>query len=175
MDVNGNFNTHNHKNWMKRRRQEESFSNQVTDSVSLSIASGILENRRQNVEMASRLRLDFGTAGFQQHPHPHTVQVLTSSSNPRPQDVLLGRGNNTLYHQGNIRFREVIEQYVDDYYRIHKAARRLLGVQIVHKFLQTGTRFLKLGANDQGWIPVDEKAAYVKVCQSFRTLKRTKG
>jgi hypothetical protein len=145
VDANGNLSMDYHQNWMQLRRDEEDTRHNVTLSP------------HSNDARAISLTL----------PTPHIAMHV----NPHPQDVLFGRGWPLQNHPGNIRFREVTEQYADAYYNSEdKAEKRKLAVQIVHRFLSSGSRFLRPDGKYQ-WLCVDEKTAYQKVCQCFRTLR----
>jgi hypothetical protein len=90
---------------------------------------------------------------------------------PQPRDFLFGRGGPIREHPGNVQFREVLEQFADVYERAELEERRMIALHLIKSFLSSGARFLKpLGENR--WVPVNEKAAYEKVSQCFRTFRK---
>jgi hypothetical protein len=109
------------------------------------------------------------------HPNPtftpatHTL-LFTS---PLPQDVLFGRGRPIQNHPGNVRFREILDHYADDYDNDDLIQKKMVALQVVHRVTSSGARFLKPMDNNH-WAQVEDKAVYKKVCQFFRTRRGKK-
>ena len=89
---------------------------------------------------------------------------------PGPFDVLVGRGRFTALHPGNLRYRQLIQSYMEQYEvcrkRIEKTELTSQVVQIVHN---SSGRFLR--QDGCGWVEIDDDAARDKVGHSFRNLR----
>jgi hypothetical protein len=90
---------------------------------------------------------------------------------PESRDVLFGRGRPIREHPGNVQFREVLEPFADAYEKAELKERRVIALQLTNSFLSSGARFLK-PVGENRWVPVNEKAAYEKVMQYFRTFRK---
>jgi len=107
--------------------------------------------------------------------------VVASSSNsnagpstsivPRPNDVLLGRGRGVQHHNGNIRFRNMLEPYRENYDRTPRKSRRQYSAAVTNYLIGSGIRFLQKAPNGD-WIESSFEEADRKVGQLFRTLRK---
>ena len=90
---------------------------------------------------------------------------------PNHEDILLGRGN--INHYGNLRFRQLIDQYQQEYEDADKVGKTNVAEKIVQVIKSSGGRFLKKNGN--GWIQeCDEKSRYC-VSHRFRNMRRLGG
>ncbi|CAJ1958122.1 unnamed protein product [Cylindrotheca closterium] len=89
---------------------------------------------------------------------------------PSPNDVLLGRGRGSQRHPGNVRFREFLKVYQDDYNNAQRYKRVNTPTELTRILLQDGMRFLKKA--DGGWVESDFAEVEKKVKQVFRTRKK---
>lgn len=104
-----------------------------------------------------------------------------------PNDVLLGRGYLAVKHEGNVRFRQLVKEFQEQY----AAATEVTGkhdvaCEVVRKIKERNGRFLRrrvLAADGQredigdgsdqqdSWVNVDDSIAIEKAKQTFRDLK----
>jgi len=109
---------------------------------------------------------------------PTSQPTTTTKSLPaitvQPQDVLSGRGNNALFHPGNVHLRELVKTHKQQYDAAEKGAKRAIAVSIVNNVRADGRRFLKKvdGQNDM-WEDIGD-AATDKVSAMFRSLNSNK-
>mmetsp|Transcript_36322 Transcript_36322/g.88003 ORF Transcript_36322/g.88003 Transcript_36322/m.88003 type:complete len:326 (+) Transcript_36322:150-1127(+) len=92
---------------------------------------------------------------------------------PRPTDVVLGRGRGTLKHPGNVRFREFLREYQEEYNNTARYKRVKAPTELTRILLGEGIRFLKKTENG-GWEESDFAEVEKKVKQLFRTRKKKK-
>lgn len=107
------------------------------------------------------------------------ITILTAN------DVLLGRGDLTKRHEGNVRFRQLIQEKREQYATARtKPIKDEVACEIVRMVEERTGRFVrkvesssdeekKLGvpADVEAWMPVDKVAALKKVKQAFRDNK----
>jgi len=92
-------------------------------------------------------------------------------SQPRPNDVLLGRRGGTNHHPGNIKFREMVGANARRYrlgdtrYGKQELVRQI--IEEVHNQDPPG-RFLKYDDYDDAWRVVGDKEAREKIKQALR-------
>lgn len=91
-------------------------------------------------------------------------------------DVLFGRGGLTNRHYGNKKYRDVINEYRQEYVDAKKVEKPRVAKRVVKKilssdFADTPVRFLKRDENGL-WIEVDEHEAACKVSQALREKTR---
>jgi hypothetical protein len=91
-------------------------------------------------------------------------------------DILFGRGGLTNRHFGNKKYRDVINEYRQEYVDAKKVEKPRVAKRVVKKilsadFADTPVRFLK--RDDNGlWVEVDEHEAACKVSQALREKTR---
>lgn len=92
---------------------------------------------------------------------------------PRPSDVLLGRGRHLVNHPGNRRFRLLIDRYLGMYesfnHRLDKTVLSYTIVRIVKEDLSG--RFLKEADDGKAFHEVDDGVAHAKVAHCFRSQR----
>jgi hypothetical protein len=90
---------------------------------------------------------------------------------PLPDDILLGRGKPTQQRPGNVRYREMVEKYMDEYEEGNRGVKYAVTAYVVHLLKEEGSRFLK-ELEDGGWVEVDEATARLKTSHAFRTRRK---
>jgi hypothetical protein len=93
-------------------------------------------------------------------------------------DVLCGRGGMSNLHPGNQLFRAIIKQNKELYHQLTDNAVRKqhLVSSIIKAIAQHGGRFLRTSAKeDEQWLEISSKQAYVKTCQALRDQDNNKG
>ena len=95
----------------------------------------------------------------------------SSSIFPTSDDVLFGRGKNSMSHPGNVRVREIIESKLGEYESSRQLEKTKLSSQVVHSIKEAGGRFLKQG-EDGNWEEVDTETCREKISHLFRDQRR---
>ena len=80
----------------------------------------------------------------------------------------MGRGN--LNHYGNLKFRQIIDEYQHEYEHADKNGKTSVALKIVHVVKRNGGRFLKKDKN-LGWIEETDEAARYRVSHRFRNMR----
>ena len=85
-------------------------------------------------------------------------------------DVLLGRGGLTTNHNGNRRFRAIVQEHQRAYLLARKKDKALIAAQIVDIVKEKGRFLIQRSENDGGttWIEVPDKRARAKTSQALR-------
>lgn len=92
------------------------------------------------------------------------------SVEPTVQDVLCGRGKDCFHHEGNIRFRALIEAMLSQYTISRSKKHKMQIIQfVVQTVIQEGGRFLK--KEDRRWYDGGIACGKDKVGHSFRDAK----
>lgn len=99
--------------------------------------------------------------------------AATKSIEPTANDVLLGKGRAIQMHPGNIRFREFLKEYQEEYNKSQRYKRVNTSTELTKVLIRKGTRFLQK-TEDGGWVESDFSAAEKKVKQLFRSQKKLK-
>jgi len=106
--------------------------------------------------------------------HPSIILPnMTPSDKPTRQDVLLGRGYRTQFHEGNIRFRQFVEGYRHVYDGTPRQQRREFAGNLVRLLHGKGVRFWKKNQDDE-WVEGRFEDAEKKVGDLFRSIRRYK-
>ena len=90
---------------------------------------------------------------------------------PTHKDVLLGRGKASQNHPGNVRFREILARYQEEYNNTPRYKRVDTPKEITRFLLEDGVRFLQ--RVDNGWLECDASEAEKRVKQLFRNQKKS--
>lgn len=94
--------------------------------------------------------------------------LLPLNFQPRPQDVICGRGLRTKNHPGNKEFKAQISLYIDAYSKAEtKFDKTTIVSSILDSVRQKGGLFVK-EASDGEWIEVSEDLKRDKIGQAFR-------
>jgi hypothetical protein len=88
---------------------------------------------------------------------------------PNNFDVLLGREKRILESPGNFRFRQLVDDYRDQYESVSKFEKTIVAESILKEIKDSGGRFLK--QVELGWIEVGDVMARKKISHAFRNLR----
>mmetsp|Transcript_18950 Transcript_18950/g.31397 ORF Transcript_18950/g.31397 Transcript_18950/m.31397 type:complete len:278 (+) Transcript_18950:26-859(+) len=94
---------------------------------------------------------------------------------PTDKDVLLGRGRTNFFHQGNVRFREIVGSKLNVYLCATSKSHKSEIVRAIADEVLADARFLKQhGANTFTWYDAGIKAARAKVGHALRDASSDK-
>ena len=83
---------------------------------------------------------------------------------PSTNDILCGKGKSFFNHEGNKRFRDIVDKYINAYIQASKRSKRSEIVKaVVNETFGIGARFLKKSENKLEWYDGGEKLAKEKV------------
>lgn len=90
-------------------------------------------------------------------------------------DILLGRGALTVHHEGNKRFRSIVEPWKAEYQGANRKRKNEIAVSIVNEVFQRGGRFLER-MNDQEMqaLGVPEHGRAWKVAEMHVTMEKVR-
>ncbi|CAJ1937616.1 unnamed protein product [Cylindrotheca closterium] len=114
-----------------------------------------------------------GTLTLGQQGGHESAAMAPISGGISEADILFGRGRLVQYHHGNIRFRELLGEHIEEYENLPRNQRRKASVVYTRELVASGARFLKENGND-GWIVCDFEEAVGKVLQFYRTSRRNR-
>ncbi|CAJ1935472.1 unnamed protein product [Cylindrotheca closterium] len=106
------------------------------------------------------------------------IASMTSQSlvlKPTENDVLLGRGRSIQNHPGNIRFREIVDSYQDEYDRTPRNQRRNVSISVATRLKANGTRFLEQRKDSRGWEESSFEKCELTIRQLFRSKRKQMG
>ena len=96
-------------------------------------------------------------------------------SSPRSEDVLLGRGFTFSWHEGNARFKKIIDETAPAYFAsVSRHDKSRVVQQVFERIKSMGCRFLKQDKKTGLYFSVTEKEAREKISQAIRYKKRGK-
>mmetsp|Transcript_10907 Transcript_10907/g.16352 ORF Transcript_10907/g.16352 Transcript_10907/m.16352 type:complete len:694 (-) Transcript_10907:105-2186(-) len=89
---------------------------------------------------------------------------------PSKNDVLYGRGGGTNHHDGNKRYRKMVEGRKVDYVNSKRLDKPLVALDIIRQWRgqRPPGRFLKFDEKKEAWIDVGDKKAREKTSQALR-------
>lgn len=95
---------------------------------------------------------------------------------PGDNDCLTGRGGGTNHHQGNMRYRQMVEEHKPAYKECSRSDKAKMSMKIVKDWraLDPPGRFLKLNAQTGLWDDIGDEGARVKCAQGLREKKWVK-
>ncbi|CAJ1937688.1 unnamed protein product [Cylindrotheca closterium] len=105
------------------------------------------------------------------HTNVSTKQKLPVGADAN--DILLGRGWRVQHHEGNVRFRALLERHCDAYDASPRLKKRQLVGNLVRSIQGKGMRFLKQASSGE-WIDSTHEDAAKKVSQLFRTIRKNR-
>jgi len=145
----------------------------VTGEIDVSRHRAFIHDlERLEAEQMTNFKTQMGSSRVSSKSEETNQEVIIV---PGPRDVLLGRGRLIQENMGNIRYRNLIESYRDQYDIARKKEKTRLTVEIVQKVNNDGGRFLKQ-FNEDGegttWVEVSTNVAREKVSHSFRDKRR---
>jgi len=101
-----------------------------------------------------------------------TGRLATRIEKPLENDVISGRGNNSTYHPGNLRFRSIICEIKEEYMISTYPEKKKYAMQVVEKIksLDPPGRFLKRDPTcpKKSWYELSEKETLAKTRQALR-------
>lgn len=87
---------------------------------------------------------------------------------PTRHDVLTGKGRPIQHHPGNVRFRDIVDQHMDEYNATKKGSKAIVIRKVINAVLESSGRFL--AKTKQGWWQVaSDQEARDKVAKLFLT------
>ena len=104
-----------------------------------------------------------------------TSAKTTINVEPKPSDILAGRGKATYTHPGNKRYLQLINESIDQY--IHestKVGKTAIVRCIVQKLQKEQRRFLQRDAKNDSWYELSRRGILDKVGHSLRDMKQTR-
>jgi hypothetical protein len=111
-------------------------------------------------------------SNYQRNPrHPRRVIDLSCPIEHTKHDVLFGRGGDTNFHPGNVRFREKARELLPKYLQCSKDDKMQVSVELMESVTSTGHHFLDKGT-DGKWYRVVGNAPRKKASQAFRDALR---
>ena len=88
---------------------------------------------------------------------------------PGSDDVLCGRGGATNNHEGNVRYRQLVQSHQDEYLLAVKSEKKAVAASIVATIHSRGGRFLKKCTDGRpGWTDIGQKKSREKTSQALR-------
>lgn len=137
----------------EERREEAKASNQPKVEASLDRFSALRNHR---------IRFDDAI-------DPNAERVLTVLK----QDILFGRGKGFQDHSGNVRMRQIIDKYKEQYHSLKRSHKRTLVEAVYKEIVEEGARFLTKSnkSNDSFFVLVDGEVALQKVNNALRCKK----
>ena len=107
-------------------------------------------------------------SNYQRNPyHPRRVIDLSCPIEHTKHDVLFGRGGDTNFHPGNVRFREEARELLPKYLQCSKDDKTQVSVELVESVTSAGHHFLDKGP-DGKWYRVVGNAPRKKASQALR-------
>ena len=96
---------------------------------------------------------------------------------PTDEDVLYGRGKDSMYHPGNLRLQDLVNQEQDKYESSRKDGKKEVTGYIVQVLRSEGRRFLRFNKKKKAWIEVSDEEARFKVSHAMRdrVLRKSRG
>ena len=101
---------------------------------------------------------------------PPNMNTDSTDFFPRDEDVLFGRGGRTNHHPGNVRLREIVNNYRHAYNQAKKVDKPQVSRLIVSALRKANppSRFLRHNEDTGRWEDVGDKRAAEKVSQTLR-------
>lgn len=95
---------------------------------------------------------------------------LSNIVEPGKNDVLFGRGGGTNHHDGNKRYRKMVEERKVDYVNSKRLDKPLVALDIIRQWRSQNPpgRFLKFDEKSDTWYDVGDKKAREKTSQALR-------
>lgn len=160
---------------------ETPFSSPDYDSTV--VTRQMTQSSKERVESGSKCK-----AEEEEHPLPvlvgNTTKVLeeehqkgsfdawpmSNISEPGKNDVLFGRGGGTNHHDGNKRYRKMVEERKVDYVNSKRLDKPLVALDIIRQWRTQNPpgRFLKFDEKSDTWYDVGDKKAREKTSQALR-------
>ena len=127
------------------------------------VASGNMAASRPSVAIDQRQRTADAVTNKNNQDSGDSVVI------PNHEDILLGRGN--INHYGNLKFRQLIDLYQQEYETADKIGKTNVAEKIVQVIRSNGGRFLK--KTKTGWTQESNEKSRYCVSHRFRNMRRT--
>ena len=114
-----------------------------------------------------------GRPGRRVTTKPSTEEMI-SAEEVTDNDVLCGKGGQSIHHPGNIQFREWAEEMKPEYSQLTKPEKTPYSWNLVHKVWDAGGRFLEKDDESGKYYVIDDKDARLKASQALREEKGRK-
>jgi hypothetical protein len=103
-----------------------------------------------------------------------TIGSFAGIDLPGRHDVLLGRGKPFQQHPGNVRMREMVDLYKEEYTRVPVGQKSNIADKILQTIMIKEHSFFLKRQPDGWWVQVSENEAREKVAHAFRTARSTR-
>ena len=114
-----------------------------------------------------------GRPGRRVTTKPSTEEMI-SAEEVTDNDVLCGKGGQSIHHPGNIQFREWAEEMKPEYSQLSKPEKTPYSWKLVHKVWEAGGRFLEKDDASGKYYVIVDKDARLKASQALREEKGRK-
>lgn len=114
-----------------------------------------------------------GRPGRRVTTKPPTEEMI-SADEVTNNDVLGGKGGQSIHHPGNIQFREWAEEMKPEYSQLSKPEKTPYSWKLVHKVWEAEGRFLEKDEETGKYYVIDDKDARLKASQALREEKGRK-
>jgi hypothetical protein len=108
-------------------------------------------------------------------PSSKPTNAKSTNVDPKPSDILAGRGKATYTHPGNKRYLQLINESIDQYINEStKVGKTAIVRSIVQKLQKEQRRFLQRDPKTDTWYELSRRGVLDKVGHSLRDMKQTK-
>ncbi len=76
---------------------------------------------------------------------------------PRLTDVVIRPGKSYLFHQGNIRFKELLDKYMNDHSTANRSGKDKISWKIIEEIESSSGRFLEWDKKSCLWIQIEDR------------------
>jgi hypothetical protein len=131
-------------------------------------ASGSFSSRKESRNVVSQTPEN--SAADIDSAQDYTDWPLKDITEPSKNDVLYGRGGGTNHHDGNKRYRRMVEKRKTDYVNCKRIDKPLISLDIIREWRaqKPPGRFLKLDESSGLWYDVGDRKAREKTSQALR-------
>ena len=195
IDVDGNCNNDNHKRWIQKRKEiEDERKRSTIDSLSSSppspqqqTSSSATQIRDESTTVSTPYILSVAqstappmsirstsTSPLPGTEHGTSVRAIDSGviiAEPGPNDCILGRGQPVDQHEGNVQFRQFLQEHLKTYANAPHYMKHKVGNDIQTMLVnEHHVRFLKKHESGTGWKLADDAAIREKILRTFRRM-----
>ncbi|CAJ1969772.1 unnamed protein product [Cylindrotheca closterium] len=139
--------------------------------LQIALRSHGVPTQRCPIDVDGNIRWDILNTWFEQQEYVKKFLVQQTPNQPRPQDILFGKGFGIQHHIGNFWFRNFLMAHREEFESTPKSLRKEISTRLALTLFENGARFLKR-AEVNGWIEVELEEAAKKVGQLFRTFRK---
>lgn len=156
------------------RKMKKELDQQVTESNNQQEQSS-LEDEDQQASLGEAKKAEAAEVGADEDEEEDDTQDYTNwplegIKDPSKNDVLYGRGGGTNHHDGNKRYRKLVEGRKVDYVNSKRLDKPLVSLDIIREWRgqRPPGRFLKFDEKKEVWLDVGDKKAREKTSQALR-------